>query len=72
MLRNSVLVIEGRNSSFGELSGGLPGVPVTVEVQPQGIRIREKPGEQNGWRLIMLYNPGDPVTSIIIRWKEIR
>jgi serine/threonine-protein kinase len=72
MLRNSVLVIEGQNSSFGELSGGLPGVPVTVEVQPQGIRIREKPGEQNGWRLIMLYNPGDPVTSIIIRWKEIR
>jgi hypothetical protein len=72
MLKNSLLVIEGQKPSFGELSGEFPGVPVTVEVQPQGIRIRERPTNQNGWKLIMLYNPGDPVTSITIRWKQTR
>ncbi len=70
MPRNSLLVIDGSKASFGTLTGALPGVPVEIQVDPPDLVVRERPREQNGWKLLMLYSPTRTVSSITIRWRH--
>src|SRR5262249_41748537 len=67
--RNSILVISGNRASFGALSGGLPGTPVTVEVEPAFVQVREAPSERNAWERIILYITDQSASSITIRWR---
>jgi hypothetical protein len=66
------LAIEGDTVSSGEISRGLPGVPVEIEVSPNVLEIREAPSEANGWNVLRLHNGGDrPRRYFIIRYKEL-
>jgi len=69
MQRNSVLVISEGKASFGAVEGRLPGIPVTIEVEPSSVAIREAPGEGNGWKQLMLYSGDQRYSTITIRWK---
>jgi hypothetical protein len=69
--RNALLVINERGASFGILDGRLPGVPVQVEVEPP-LTIRELPSSVNGWKQLMLYSGTERLSSITIRWTEVR
>jgi serine/threonine protein kinase len=68
MQRNSLLIL-GEKASFGTLEGALPGVPVTIEVEPSSVQVREAPGERNGWKQLMLYSGDQRYSTITVRWK---
>ena len=68
--KNSILVIDGTHASIGTVEGDmLPGQPVIVEVEPREITVRQKPGEENGWRQLMLYSGSAKYSSISILWQ---
>jgi serine/threonine-protein kinase len=66
------LVIEGDTASAGEISRGLPGAPVEIEVSPNVLEIREAPSAANGWKVLRLHNGGDRARRyFIIRCKSM-
>ena len=66
------LVIEGDTASSGEISRGLPGNPVEIEVSPNVLEIREAPSAANGWNVLRLHNGGDRARRyFIIRCKSM-
>ena len=68
--KNSVLVIRSQTASVGSIEGDFfPGRPVSVEVQPKEVVIRQMPSGENGWQQIMLYSGKSKYESITIRWK---
>lgn len=69
--KNSVLVIE-EGANIGTVTGQLPRKPVTIEIEPKNIIIRQRPGENNHWDRIILYSGNQRYTSITIRWKLIQ
>jgi hypothetical protein len=67
-----VLTIQdGQFPSTGTLTGGLPGGPITVEVQPQGVSIVQAPGAGNSWQLLVIHTGREPRTRIVINWKRV-
>ncbi len=66
--KNAVLVITEDRASVGSLSGKLPGVPVTIRVDPASVLVRESPGAANNWKQIILNSGTEKQTSITIRW----
>ena len=68
------LRIEGDKASVGEISRGLPGGPVQIEVSPNVLEIVEAPSEANGWNRLRLRNGGDrqePRRYFIIRCRTL-
>jgi hypothetical protein len=47
----------------------LPGFPVSIDVEPAGLQVREAPAESNGWKRLMLYSGAEKHSSITIRWR---
>jgi outer membrane biosynthesis protein TonB len=72
MGKNTILILNEGGASFGQASGTLPGVPVTVEVEPKSIQIQSRPSPANGWKLLMLRSGKQAVESITIRWHADR
>jgi hypothetical protein len=68
--KNSLLVIADGKPNVGTLAGSLPGVPVTVDVEPASVQIRVMPAAENAWKNLILYCTQDRVSSITIRWTE--
>lgn len=68
MGKNTVLVISTMGANFGVVTGRLPGVPVTIEVEPKGLVVRQAPAQFNGWSQIILYSGNQKYDSITIRW----
>jgi hypothetical protein len=67
--KNSILVIEGARASIGKVEGDMfPGSPVSIEVEPGDVTIRQMPSEVNGWKQVMLYSGPYKCSSISIRW----
>jgi len=58
----------GSISVSGSVSGSLPGVPVTVEVHPNTVRVVSQPGTENGWRHLVLHNDGKKQVMILVKW----
>lgn len=69
--KNSILVITDQGSSIGRIAGQLPGKPVTIEVEPKGLTIRQMPRDANKWRQIILYSGNRTYSSITVRWKIV-
>jgi hypothetical protein len=68
-----VLTIQdGQFPSTGTLTGALPGGPIEVEVQPQGVSIVQSPGAGNGWQLLVIHTGREPRTRILINWKRVQ
>ena len=53
------LRIEGDSASIGDISRGLPGEPVQIEVSPNVLEILEAPSAANGWNRLRLRNGED-------------
>jgi hypothetical protein len=67
-----VLTIQdGQFPSTGMLTGGLPGGPIAVELQPPGLSIVQAPSAGNGWQLLVIHAGREPRTRIVINWKLI-
>jgi len=70
--KNSVLVISDQQASVGTLGGKLPGVPVTIEIDPQSVLVRGAPSVQNSWKQMILYSGDQKLTSITIHWTAMQ
>jgi len=68
------LTISGSQASTGSiLSGGLPGVPVVLNVTPlELVGIQEAPGPTNGWARLVLRSRRKMHAVVSIEWKAIR
>ncbi len=69
--RNSVLVITQRRASVGSVVGELPGVPVSLELDPADLVVRQMPGPENQWKQIILYSGPNKYRSITLYWKTL-
>jgi hypothetical protein len=66
------LRIDGDKASIGEISRGLPGEPVQIEVSPNVLEILEAPSAENNWSKLRLLNGGDRVRRyFLIRCKSL-
>jgi serine/threonine protein kinase len=70
--KNSILVIDGQKATIGNITGQLPGKPVSIVVEPKDLVIRQKPSEINRWNQIILYSGNQKLSSITIRWQIIQ
>ena len=70
--KNAILVLAPPKASIGSITGELPGKPVSIEVEPKEVIIRQRPNESNGYKLLMLQSGSNRFTSITIRWKTIQ
>lgn len=69
--RNTILTIEGNRAVLGAVEGELPGLPVTVEVEPREITVVEPPSAQNRWKRLILRTGQQRVTHIEITWSLV-
>jgi serine/threonine-protein kinase len=67
--KNSVLVITQQQASIGSIVGELPGKPVTIELEPGDVLVRQMPGPDNQWKQIILYSGSNRYRSITLYWK---
>jgi hypothetical protein len=70
--RDSAIEIDGNHSSNGNLYGELPGVPVSVNVNPEDIAIQEVPGPDNDWKRLVLRSKTQRHIVVTINWKTIQ
>lgn len=68
-----LLTIEGFRASTGQLlRGGLPGVPVTIDVGPlELVGVQEAPGPANGWKKLVIRSKRKLHAVITIEWKVV-
>jgi hypothetical protein len=65
--KNTLVTINGDQVSFGRLTGELPGVPVSIQIQPDAFVVFEGPGPQNNWKRLSLRSV-KRVRSAVIIW----
>lgn len=67
------LKIEGFQASTGQLlRGGIPGVPISINVQPlELVGVQEAPGPSNNWKRLVLRSKKKIHAVISIEWKTI-
>ena len=71
--RNGLITITGNTASNGTVTqGSLPGVPVTVRVEPaESVGVAEAPGPSNGWTKIVLRSRVSRAVVVTIHWKTL-
>ena len=65
--KNSVLTITGSQASSGQITGELPGAPVSVRLTTQKCVLLTSPAASNGWKQIVI-RTGAHLRSISIDW----
>ena len=70
--KGEVVTIDGGQPSAGTLQGALPGVPVMLETDFQGIGFTETPGPSNGWRRLSFRALRDQHVVVTLRWKTLQ
>jgi len=66
--KHSVVTIDGGSASSGRVQGILPGIPVSIEVEPSGVGVAEAPSPNNGWKRIVLRCRKGNFSQVTIRW----
>ena len=71
--RNGLITITGDSASSGNImQGSLPGVPVTVRVEPaEAVGVAEAPAPSNGWRKIVLRSRVSRAVVVTIHWSTL-
>jgi hypothetical protein len=69
--KNGTITINGDSASSGSLKGGLPAIPVMIEVQPNDVGVVEAPGPSNGWRRMVLRSRVNRSSVVTIRWQAL-
>jgi serine/threonine protein kinase len=62
----------GADSGIGSISGGLPGVPVTIEIHPMNLEVVSPPGPDNQWHHLVVRNRGQKLAVIVVKWVRIK
>jgi hypothetical protein len=65
-----VITIEGDHASPGSLIGGLPGVPVQIELISKDAAVAEAPAPSNGWKRISIRSRKRQ-TAIAFKWTAL-
>lgn len=70
----SPVSIEGNHASVGTIvSGGLPGLPCTVQLErSKRAALQTSPAQWNGWKLIVLQVRGNGSVTVRISWSLLR
>jgi len=67
--KNGAIVIDGGKSDSGTVNGAaLPGVPVTVRVEPKGFTVSEPPSAANGWKRIAIHSQKKAHIVVTVFW----
>jgi hypothetical protein len=67
--KNGTIVIDGGKSETGAVNGAvLPGVPVTVRVEPKGFTVEEPPSAANGWKRISIHSQKKAHIVVTVYW----
>jgi serine/threonine protein kinase len=53
------------------VTGSLPGVQVSIEVHPPGVRVVTPPGASNKWRRLVLHNDEKLRVLVVVNWAII-
>jgi hypothetical protein len=69
--QNGTITIDGNRVSPGSMTGGLPGVPVQIELVTRDVAVAEAPGPGNGWRRLVIRS-GRRQTEVSLRWNVLR
>jgi hypothetical protein len=70
--KDGTVTIEGTHATSGSLSGGLPGVPVIIELDPREYAIVEAPAPSNGWKRLTVRSRKKRNAVVPIRWTVIQ
>ena len=67
--KNGTIVIDGGKSESGAINGAvLPGVPVTVRVEPKGFTVEQPPSAANGWKRIAIHSQKKAHIVVTVFW----
>jgi len=67
--KNGTIVIDGGKSETGAVNGAvLPGVPVTVRVEPKGFTVEEPPSAATGWKRIAVHSQKKAHIVVTVFW----
>jgi hypothetical protein len=68
---HTVVTIEGKSANQGEITGALPGIPVSIELEPAGVGVAEAPSPSNGWKKLSLRCKKGKFDKVTIRWHAL-
>jgi hypothetical protein len=69
--KHTVVTLDSGSASSGRLQGALPGIPVSIEVEPNGVGVAEAPSPSNGWKRIVLRCRKGNFSQVTIRWHAL-
>lgn len=70
--KNGVLEIAGSQSQNGLLNGGLPGVPVMIDLDTREFAIAEAPSPRNNWTRLVIRSKNRRHTVVTIKWSVLK
>ena len=69
--KDEIFTIEGDRATVGRLNGGLPGLPVQIDVDAREFAVVEPPGPSNGWKKLVIRSRNKRHTVVVVQWKII-
>jgi len=67
--KNDPVSVDGATTSVGLiLSGSLPGVPVTVTIEPKDVTLVDPPSAANGWKHFSFHAKKGRKTVVTFHW----
>jgi len=66
--KNGIIEIDGDTSTPGNIQSGLPGVPVTIDLDTKNYALVEYPSASNGYRRMKIRSRNKE-SSIILKWQ---
>jgi hypothetical protein len=70
--KDGVITIEGNGASSGSMTGGLPGVPVSIDFNSKEFALAEAPAPSNGWKRLVMRSRHTRHSAIAIQWTVIQ
>jgi hypothetical protein len=70
--KNGTIVIDSGKSETGAVNGAaLPGVPVSVSVEPKGFTIAEPPSAATGWKRMTIHSQKKAHIVVTVKWNRL-
>jgi hypothetical protein len=70
--KNGTIVIDNGKSETGAVNGAaLPGVPVSVSVEPKGFTITEPPSAATGWKRMTIHSQKKAHIVVTVKWNRL-
>jgi hypothetical protein len=70
--KDGTIVIDNGKSESGAVNGAaLPGVPVSVSVEPKGFMIAEPPSAATGWKRMTIHSQKKAHIVVTVKWNRL-